>query len=881
MKYTETMKTERNKSKNVYLTYSLLFLFMCLIIYSYYYLHGRTLIFSGDAWYQHFKALVYYSDYLKTIFKNLFLNHRLEIPLWDFSIGEGSDIISSLHYYCIGDPLSFFSVFFPEKLLYWFFDFSILLRMYICGLIFIRLCIYTKVTNKYAILSGSMAYVFCYWNLLNSVKHIFFLNPMVYLPLVILGVEKIVNGDKPYLLSVSVTFCALSNFYFFYMIVVLTVLYVAIRLLLLYKTDIRSMLNCLQKIFISSLLGFLVSAVISFPFMYAMLTNSRLSVDYGSHLIYPFFYYDRLITIFLTTDNYYWLCMGFASPVILSTLLIFKQARKKTLLFCLNLFTLIMILFPFFGKLLNGFSYISNRWSFAIALLVSYTFTIEWEEIAKNKKYLLISTILFSLVSFVTAWWRTVKIVPIFLCFVFLFAAAYSGKAFSDRKKQMIMLLVVLLSILYTADYSNSIRGRNRASGAISIEDAKNVVTATDAFVLKSLVQEENSSFFRYSGSDLMENTAMLNGVYSTNYYFSLANPSVSDFRSKTGINEYPVHWYDGYDNRCILNTLANVAYYIAPADYEGYIPYGFVYEKEADGYKLYKNENALSFGYTYDSFITYEEWEKLSQIEKEEALMHDVVLNKEGSGIKPSVKTAKIDYEIVADSDLFEVDEHSIFVKEGGSTLKVVFNGRQDCQHFISFDNLEYDAREAYFFGDEMTEAVMKFLTSDGHTNRIEYHTKDYQFYNGKHYFSAYLGTEPITEVEITFTRGGYYTFDEMYISCLPLNDYEESIRLLNKEHMYDVSVLNNCVTGKIDVEKDKYLLLSIPYSESWKAYVDGQETELYQANDAYIALALTAGHHEIELRYSTPLLSCGSIVSASSALVLAASIYLNEKKR
>ncbi len=865
---------------NICLSYSLLFFFMCLIIYSYYYLNGRTLIFSGDAWYQHFKALVYYSGYLRSIFRTLFQEHRLKIPLWDFSIGEGSDIISALHYYCIGDPISFFSVFFTEETLYLFFDLSIILRMYLCGLIFIKLCRYTNTKNDSAILAASMIYVFCYWNLLNSVKHIFFLNPMMYLPLVILGVEKIICDEKPYLMTAAVALSALSNFYFFYMIVILTVLYVGIRLLVLYGKDIRMIVKKISVIFFASLLGFLLSSVISFPFMYAMLTNNRLGVEYGFHWIYPFFYYDRLITIFLTTDNYFWLCMGFASPVVLSELLIFKQPKKHTTVFILNLLTLIMILFPVFGKLLNGFSYMSNRWSFAIALLVAYTFVLEWDEFGKEKKYLFITLIVFSLAAFVTAWWRQVKIVPIALCFVFLLLVSLNEKILNKTRKQILMIAVILLSILYTADYSNSIRGRNRASGAISVADAENVAKNTDAYVFKEYISGKNvDPFIRYSGSDLMENTAMLNDVFSTNYYFSIANPNVSDFRSKVGINEYPVHWYDGYDDRCFLYTLANVAYYITPAEYEGYLPYGFEFEADLDGYKLYKNNFLLPFGYTYDSYISYDDWDKLSQIEKEEVLLQGVVLERD-EGSSPEMKTEKIGYEISADEKLFEVDDHSIFVKEGGSSLLISFDGREGCEHFISFDDLDYDAEEEYFFGDEMTQAVMKITGSDGHQNQIEYHTKDYQFYNGKHDFSAYLGNNDLDFVEITFTREGRYSFDELYISCLPLEGYGEAVDRLRKDHLNDVQIKTNALAGRITLSSDKILLLSIPYSEGWKAFVDGEEAELLKANGCYSALDLKAGSHEIDLVYRTPLLSTGVFVSAASACILILWMQRSRKK-
>ena len=41
---------------------------------------------------------------------------------------------------------------------------------------------------------------------------------MIYLPLVLMGIDKIYRKEKPYVFIWSVTLAGVSNFYFFYMI---------------------------------------------------------------------------------------------------------------------------------------------------------------------------------------------------------------------------------------------------------------------------------------------------------------------------------------------------------------------------------------------------------------------------------------------------------------------------------------------------------------------------------------------------------------------------------------------------------------------------------------------------------------------------------------
>ena len=67
--------------------------------------------------------------YMREMIRNLLLEHRFVMPLWDFSLGEGSGIIETLHYYVIGDPFSLFSIFVPVRFMYVYYNAMMLLRL--------------------------------------------------------------------------------------------------------------------------------------------------------------------------------------------------------------------------------------------------------------------------------------------------------------------------------------------------------------------------------------------------------------------------------------------------------------------------------------------------------------------------------------------------------------------------------------------------------------------------------------------------------------------------------------------------------------------------------------------------------------------------------
>ena len=72
-------------------------------------------MWSHDGVPQHLNSLAYYGRYLRQVLYTLFIEHKLSLPLWDMHIGYGSDILTTLHYYVIGDPLTLLAVFVPES----------------------------------------------------------------------------------------------------------------------------------------------------------------------------------------------------------------------------------------------------------------------------------------------------------------------------------------------------------------------------------------------------------------------------------------------------------------------------------------------------------------------------------------------------------------------------------------------------------------------------------------------------------------------------------------------------------------------------------------------------------------------------------------------
>ena len=83
----------------------------------------------------------------------------------------------------------------------------------------------------------------------------------------------------------------------------------------------------------------------------------------------------------------------------------------------------------------------------------------------------------------------------------------------------------------------------------------------------------------------------------------------------------------------------------------------------------------------------------------------------------------------------------------------------------------------------------------------------------------------------------------------------------------------------GTMDVFEDSTVLTTIPYSTGWKVWVDGQEVETYKILDSLLGFTISKGTHRIEYRYTTPFLLEGSLVSLASLLLLILILYRRKK--
>lgn len=913
-KFFSKEKSGKEKKADFYILYTIVFAVISLVIYGCFYFNGKSLVWSHDGVPQHINALAYYGKYLRNVLKTLVFDHKISLPMWDMHIGYGSDILTTLHYYVIGDPLTLFSVFVPEKNTEILYEILIFLRIYLAGITFSIYCFYRE-NPKQATFIGCLVYIFAGWTIYASMKHPYFSNPMIYLPLVLMGIDKVYKKEKPYLFIWATAVAAMSNFYFFYMISIFMVLYAAFRYFGIFrKRSVKDVFQWFLKFAGFYLVALMIAALIFLPVVMTLFGTERFQAQNYVPLLYDRIYYEKYLGCLIGENMIQWGVAGYSAVAMAGVFVIFSKKKKYTGLklgfVLLNLFLLI----PFAGHVLNGFSYVSNRWIWAYGMLIAYILVQAYPELftlqMQEKRRIFIMLLVYCVLALVSKSARTERnSMAVMLLVLAVFTVLSYGNIFIQGKYLCGMLVAVLVTSIilnvsyqysYEKNYLSEFEEKNRA-----LEELQD---GPDRTIL-SLDESSSSRYDQYKTGSYV-NTAMYMGTNSTSYYFSVANGNISRFFDEMYLNTPWDYHYSSLDGRTILDRLASVKYFAVKRNGYGYIPYG--YDEEAAStkkYRIYEDEDSLPLGYTYDSWISREKYEKLSVTEKQQALLQGAVVEKSSlPETQLSFDDKKADFTLEAGKGC-KIKDGKIIVTKKNAKISIGYRGEPKSEVYLIAKNLDFSAyspREQVsdkkwnslteyeknqilyeddnwrYWKESKESAVEVSLGSVDKTIRI--FTDKYNGYSGRHNFLLNMGYKNYSAgtMTLTFSMPGEYTFDDLYLVCQPMESVEKQTEKLGKESLENVSMETNKIIGDIEVSSDKFLAFSIPYSAGFRAYVDGKKVDLIKANSMYMGIELKKGKHEIVLTYCTPYIVPGLILTATGLLLflLIAVSYRKPKK-
>ena len=905
-----------------YRVYTQLFVPFAIIVLIALPLGGRELMWSVDGLNQYYPFFVYEGEWIRGIFGSLFSGQGFNVPLWAWNSGYGADVLTTFDVFL--DPLNLVSAIVPAKLSEWVFQLLVVVRMYLAGLAFVFYC-RTRGENRTGTVLGALVYALGGAGLM-GVIWASGLHALILFPVVLAGAERVLAGGRPWVFIASLTCLAVVSYYFTYMACILLVGYLAVRVVMVERPNLTVM-RFLRWVAVFAGLVIVCLALAGFaivPAVFAMMGMDRVTESSTAvPLLYSFNYYVQTATGFLSTyyvgsDTY----QGFGGLGFLACLLLFSRKGENRALKVVFVVLTAFLLLPFFGSLFNGMNYATNRWTWAYALCVSLVFVRMTPRLlqidAQTRRVLGVGVAIYAVLLVIPAA-RTEANVAGYAALLAALAVLVVSQGADARRGMLVCGLALTLGVNGFYFLSSDEGGKGEHQVPIGMAYAKLTSASVDELALEG----EQGAWWRYDAGQVahaastpmnrIRNNSLVLGLKGIDFYNSIYDNGVDEFHTELAIAGDDVNFsYTNLQGRADPAALLGVRYYAFRNDGSDAAPTQFAQGGEVAqrviagvDYRLLETSAYLPVGSTFDQAITREDYLSLSPAQRQQALLQAVVLDGRGDGAAGGARMTSasgltyedsaVAYEVAA-ADGVSVEEGRFVVSRPGATVTLSFRGAEKADTYLFVKGLKYrglkpsdflsDAdkenmlwyRRADLLARDLAYAAPSFyevaVKSDASplTGFITNYTPESHMFGGKDTWLVNLGAgdKPANSMTITFSEGGEYSFDELQVVEQTHVKLAGWVGDRRAEALENVELGCNSLKGSIDLAAPKTLLLTVAKGAGWSAFVDGQPAELLRADTAFMALDLSEGHHDIELRYFTPGLKEGAMVTGAGIVAL-----------
>ena len=339
------------------------------------------------------------------------------------------------------------------------------------------------------------------------------------------------------------------------------------------------------------------------------------------------------------------------------------------------------------------------------------------------------------------------------------------------------------------------------------------------------------------------------NGIQSCSSVFNL---NYLNFFKRIGLKQDD---YESYEiGRTIIgDSLLGIKYY---STYNSNVDWMYSVGSSKQ-MNLYYNPYAMSLGYLVDEETGHIEWSR-SPADNQNAVLSSMLGREVEAFTKLDFVEEKIDYDEV--DKLINPDQARAIRSqlEGWENRVITLTAKKD-GHIYFYSYFDYANKEKDDINSIYNEYKQIYL--NGRLIDV-YSIGGYNYFTDLGYF-----TEGDTiEVIITNCSAG----SEVYLSEMNDDIVTDALDSLKKQpQLNNINIHNGNMSGEIETEDEGLLFLSIPYDRGWTIFADGEKQEINEAFDAFCSIKLESGKHTIEMRYISPWFMEGLYVSIISVIV------------
>lgn len=575
---------------------------------------GENSILRNDAIVQYAPFLANYIEKIKTG----------TLSLWSWNLGGGVNEYGLVAYYLLS-PFNLLALPFNASNIGTAFWLIILVKTAFIALT--ASYYFQKKFNETNILSVVFPLIYTFSGFyLVYYYNTMWLDALIMLPLIALGIENIVNGKKATLYFVTLTYAIFVNFYIGYMICIFSVLYF---FYLLFAKDVTTketkedelpIMQVMVKYGFASLLAGLVCAVVILPVLYAISNSSNRS-DFTT--TGAFFNFLDFLSYHITGINPVQVEMtGDTAPYLMSTML---SLICVPAFFCLKnikankkVATLVMLAIFYFSFAIPKMNYFWHGFSAPTFLPYRFSFiylfviiTLAYETI-KNVKELPVwgfgvSAVFVAAALSYTNFTKfsdhfnsTAVIISLIAAVAYLLALLLSRFEKLDKKAASIALSIIIVAELCIGNYKNIITVSESADihkSETAFMESVDYINSTKGESLDRMELNDNSyhimtyaSLYGYNG------LSNFSSLTDTNY--AITQTTLGNYGNMSNASKYVLQ-------TPVYNSMFSLSYVLDTQDMiDNDNPFYERAKQLSDGSVLYKVKNSLPLGYCVNKDI-------------------------------------------------------------------------------------------------------------------------------------------------------------------------------------------------------------------------------------------------------------------------------------
>lgn len=820
--------------------------------------------------------------------------------LYSWITGGGSSFLGNYLNY-LSSPLSFLIFLFDKEDISYAITFIVALK---CILSATSFSYYLKKSfNKdnyflsaFGILYAFSAYFLAYyWNVM-------WLDAMIMLPLIALGIEKIFKTGDIKLYTVSLVILFFANYYMGYMCCIFAVLYFFVCFINTYSNDGKLNENAvyekkystkalMNNVFINrgvkfafaSIIAALICAITLVPVFMILKNSSATSGTFPQTFKSYFDLLDLITSHFALLEttirssgdnvlpNIY---TGILTFILLPLFLVNNKIKLKE-----KATYVVLIIFFVFCFNNNCAEYIWHAFHFPNDLpyrysyMYSFIIAVMGYKTILNFKGIKVKDIAYTglaIISFVIVCQKflTNKMTNSTIYATIIFVALWCGFLFllKNKNAQKKTVSFVLVTFILCETIISSIVGLPLNQDNKNYKE--NYKTYTDAI---NYIDNKDSGFYRTELCYL--NTRMDPAYYGYNgisVFSSMAYESYSQLQSSLGMQSNKVNSYTYNTQTPVYNMMFNIKYLIqtdvslAPSSNL----YKKIYTTSDKKSNVYESKYNLPIAYCVNSKI--DDW--VTDEGNPFEIQSDFVKLATGySNVFKPVEYNSTDFDAVSGDDVTENGTYWLEKSNSSSNY-----GTETVSLSPTIDgNLYLYVKSS----DLKTITVNSEKVSDITQSMEDAYILDLGYHNKGDEVLVSLDASKM-ESESTSFDFYCYTADDTVVK----NMYNSLAgNSLNVESYSDTTI-----KGTVKAKENCYLYSSIPYDDGWSVYVDGKKAETFEIGGTLLAIELTPGQHKIEYKYFPVGFLYGIIISAVTVFGLCvfyiynkSSLKLNKSKR